>query len=60
MGVFVGKAYNFIFNTWTVSRPDTVDLPAVHGGFGEIRLDDFVGIEVRMGLPAGKKIVLGV
>lgn len=60
VGIFVGKAYNFIFDTWTVSRTDTVDLPAVHGGFGEICLDDFVGIDVGMGLPAWKEIVLGV
>src|SRR6056297_1951886 len=49
----VSKANDLVLDGGAVARPDTVDMPAIHGGAIEIVADDVVRAGIGIGDPAG-------
>ena len=43
VAILVRKTANFVFNTRTITRPDTLDLPSKHGTAIKTTADNIVG-----------------
>ena len=43
VAILIRKTVNFVFNTRTITRPDTLDLPSKHGTAIKTTADNIVG-----------------